>query len=141
MQFKTPDLSELMSRYKGLDSQYENDITGDPANLLISFPLGIGNHSDSNIVIRYDELTAICPWTRFPDQGTIVVEYTPDNLLLELKSFKYYLLSFRGEHITQEHLAQKVHEDLREVLAPLRLKVTLDYMPRGGLHTVFVLEM
>ena len=138
--FKVPDLTDYMEQYKGLDKQLGEEMD-DPAHLLISFPLGITKQRDSNIVIQYDELTAYCPWTSFPDQGTIVVEYTPSDLLLELKSFKYYLLTFRSEHITQEHLAQKVFTDLLELLAPVRLKITLDYMPRGGLHTVFVLEL
>jgi len=137
--FTIPDISNLLESYKDLENLLE-DNQGDPANLLMAFPLGKAGESEALVRIKYGELTAFCPWTRFPDQGSIHVTYGPNETLLELKSFKYYLLSFREEHITQEHLAQKVYHDLYEVLQPRSLEVTLDYMPRGGLHTVFTVR-
>lgn len=135
-----PELGQYMDLYKSLDSAFESS-NGDPLELLLSFPLAQSAFKTvPHVQIQFDELTAFCPWTKFPDQGSILIEYIPNNKLLELKSFKYYLLAFRDTHITQEHLAQKIHNDLMMELMPLSLKVVLDYMPRGGLHTVITLE-
>lgn len=143
-----PDLSEYIDDYKALESKLEAlGPDDDPASLLVSFPLATfqGNQAGTIPLSRlvrceYDELTAYCPWTRFPDQGSIQMQYFPSKNLLELKSYKFYLLAFRERHITQEHLAQKIYDDLFALLTPLRLQVTLDYMPRGGIHTTFTLD-
>ncbi|MSQ10464.1 MAG: NADPH-dependent 7-cyano-7-deazaguanine reductase QueF [Dehalococcoidia bacterium] len=92
--------------------------------------------SATEIVISTDEFTAVCPWTGLPDQGTLIVKYLPGRSLLELKSFKYYLLSYRSVGIVQEHAANRILDDAARVCAPQRMEVTLDYLPRGGLRTV-----
>ncbi|MFN8614908.1 MAG: preQ(1) synthase [Vampirovibrionales bacterium] len=51
---------------------------------------------DTTIIINVPEFTSVCPKTGLPDIGTIVVEYIPDALVLELKAFKYYTLSYRN---------------------------------------------
>ena len=88
------------------------------------------------ITISTDEFTAVCPWSGLPDFGTITVEYTPRTVCIELRSFKYYLLSYRQVGIYQEHLANRVMEDLVACSHPQRMKVTVDYRVRGGVHTV-----
>jgi 7-cyano-7-deazaguanine reductase len=136
-----PDLSGYQEAYRNLEHELETLGDNDPATLLISFPMGDSNRVQvTSITCTFEELTAFCPWTRFPDQGTLVINYTPGDKLLELKSLKYYLLAFRDRHITQEHLCQKIAEDLQVELAPQQLHVTLDYMPRGGIHTVIALN-
>lgn len=136
-----PTLDIYSDRYKNLDKLLEEVISRgeDPANLLISFPLATlpfeNTVSNAKVTCEYEELTAFCPWTSLPDQGKVYVEYRPKDLLLELKSYKYYLLAFRDYHITQEHLAQKVFNDLMNTINPAELMVELDYMPRGGIHT------
>jgi len=137
-----PDISELQDAYRGIDDAYTRLTKGpfapeDAKELLIAFPRG--EAPSSLVTIEFHELTAICPWTAMPDQGSIHVQYEPTRVLLELKSFKYYLLAFRDMHITQEHLAQLIYADLLESLDPASLYVKLDYMPRGGLHTVYEL--
>jgi 7-cyano-7-deazaguanine reductase len=128
---------DLQGPYKDLDMQFHNLGDADPALLLITFPLMPGIRTRHLVTCEYEELTALCPWTDMPDQGKMVVKYTPKATLLELKSFKYYLLAFRDRHISQEHLALKIHHDLRVALATDYVKVVLDYWPRGGIHTVF----
>lgn len=139
-----PTLLELREDYRSLDKRLAELEDSDPSNLLVSFPLATMMEENwpaaSLVNCEFHELSAICPWTNMPDQGTIVLEYVPDVDLLELKSYKYYLLAFRDRHITQEHLAQKVYNDLWSKLSPKALRVTLDYMPRGGIHTTFVLS-
>ena len=92
------------------------------------------------ITIDTNEFTAVCPWTGLPDQGTLIVTYAPDTLCIELKSLKYYLLSFRDVGIVQEHAAARILHDLVGLLRPKRMHIRLDYNIRGGLHTVVNVE-
>jgi 7-cyano-7-deazaguanine reductase len=91
---------------------------------------------DIVIDIDTDEFTAVCPWSGLPDFGTIRVEYIPGKVLIELRSFKYYLLSYRNVGIYQEHLVNRILEDLIRSARPKWMKVTVDYKVRGGVHTV-----
>ena len=90
---------------------------------------------DSEVVIDTDEFTAVCPWTGLPDFGSLTVNYVPDRSCIELKSLKYYLLSYTGVGIVQEHAANRILNDLVAAARPRRMTVTLDYKVRGGLHT------
>ena len=94
----------------------------------------------AEVVIDTDEFTAVCPWTGLPDQGTLQISYMPDNKCVELKSLKYYLLSFRDVGILQEHAANRILRDLVTLCEPRQMKVMLDYNIRGGLHTVVTVE-
>ena len=66
----------------------------------------------------------------------VFIKYVPKNLLIELKSLKYYLLSYTNVGIVQEHAANKILNDLIEKYDPVSITVELDYKIRGGLHTV-----
>ena len=90
---------------------------------------------ECEILMDSDEFTAVCPWTGLPDFGTLTVRYVPYRKLLELKSFKYYLLSYRQVGIVQEHAANRILKDLVDLCQPRSMKVTLDYRIRGGIHT------
>lgn len=83
-----------------------------------------------------DEFTAVCPWSGLPDFGTLVIRYLPDTLLLELRSVKFYLLTFRNVGIFQEHAANRILDDLARTCAPRWMELELDYKVRGGIHTV-----
>jgi len=87
------------------------------------------------VTIETDEFTAVCPWSGLPDYGRVTVEYIPRTSVLELRSFKYYLLSYRAVGIYQEHVANRILEDLIRVTSPLWMKVTVEYRVRGGIHT------
>src|SRR5271169_513410 len=91
---------------------------------------------DITVSIDTDEFTAVCPWSGLPDFGTIRVEYIPARVLIELRSFKYYLLSYRSVGIYQEHAVNRILEDLVRCARPKWMKVTADYKIRGGVHTV-----
>lgn len=83
------------------------------------------------------EFTALCPFSGLPDSGTVRIEYVPGSWLLELKSLKYYLMSWRHIGAAQEDITAYVFEDLlRHLDDPDRLVVTTDYTVRGGIHTV-----
>jgi 7-cyano-7-deazaguanine reductase len=136
------DTQAAGARYRQLDRELELPIEGEGAirpDVLMTFPY---QHPGREIEVQVvsEEFTAVCPWTGLPDQGTLEVRYTPARQLLELKSFKYYLLSFRAVGLVQEHAAARILEDLVAVLRPRRLRVELAYRVRGGLGTRVVAE-
>jgi 7-cyano-7-deazaguanine reductase len=91
---------------------------------------------DILMTIDTDEFTAVCPWSGLPDFATIKVDYIPAKVLVELRSFKYYLLSYRNVGIYQEHVVNRILEDLVACVRPKWMKVTADYRIRGGIHSV-----
>lgn len=87
------------------------------------------------------EFTALCPFSGLPDSGTVRIEYVPGSWLLELKSLKYYLMSWRHVGAAQEDITAILFEDLlRHLDDPDRLVVTTDYTVRGGIHTVCAVD-
>ncbi len=87
------------------------------------------------------EFSALCPFSGLPDFGTVRIEYVPGSWLLELKSLKYYLLSWRHVGAAQEDITAFVYDDLRRHLEdPDHLVVTTDYNVRGGIHTVCTVD-
>lgn len=92
--------------------------------------------SPASVEISTDEFTAVCPWSGLPDFGTVTVKYLPGARVLELRSFKYYLLSYRNVGIYQEHAANRILADLVQACAPEWMELELDYRVRGGVHTV-----
>ncbi len=105
------------------------------AGVLETFPY---EYPDRNaaVDIETDEFTAVCPWSGLPDFGTVRVRYVPQTRVIELRSFKYYLLSFRSVGIYQEHAVNRILDDLVALAQPQWMEVTLDYKVRGGIHTV-----
>lgn len=104
------------------------------ASLLETFPYAQPGR-DLEIIIETEEFTAVCPWSGLPDFGAISVVYVPDRDCIELRSLKYYLLSFRNVGIVQEHVTRRILDDLAAACRPARMTVTVDYRVRGGLHT------
>ncbi|PIW65737.1 MAG: NADPH-dependent 7-cyano-7-deazaguanine reductase QueF [Candidatus Omnitrophica bacterium CG12_big_fil_rev_8_21_14_0_65_45_16] len=97
---------------------------------------------DRDYMIRFEcpEFTCVCPKTGQPDFATIRIEYTPDELCVELKSLKLYLWSFRNEGHFHEAVTNKILDDLLEALKPRYMKVAGDFYVRGGIHTVIEAE-
>lgn len=129
---------DIQERYTSLDRFLDLPVAGLEAvraDCLLAFEYDYPE-SNAEVEISTDEFTAVCPWTGLPDQGTLLVRYVPDRLCIELKSLKYYLLSYRSVGIVQEHAANRLLEDLVRVCAPLRMDLRLDYQTRGGIHTV-----
>ncbi len=129
-------IRELQKQYEGLTDQHPEprpEVDIDTACLL-AFDYEYSGQ-DAEVVIDTDEFTAVCPWTSLPDFGTLVITYVPDKVCIELKSLKYYLLSYTGVGIVQEHAANRILNDLVEVSQPKRMTISLDYKVRGGLHT------
>ena len=131
-----PSFEDISQEYNNLDVEVEikneKSIRND---LLLGFDYEYPQ-SGAEVTIDSDEFTAVCPLTGLPDFGTLFIKYVPKNLLIELKSLKYYLLSYTSVGIVQEHAANKILNDLIEKYDPVSITVELDYKIRGGLHTV-----
>jgi 7-cyano-7-deazaguanine reductase len=104
-------------------------------NLLETFPYEYPQR-DALVEIVTDEFTAVCPFSGLPDFGTLTVRYIPVSCCIELKSYKYYLQTFRNVGIYQEHAANRLLDDLVACARPKWMEVVLDYRLRGGIHTV-----
>lgn len=105
------------------------------AQALLTFP---NAYPDRDYVVKIDcpEFTAVCPMTDQPDFGRFVIEYVPDQRLLELKALKLYLQAYRDVGIFHETVTNKVMDDLRVALQPRRISVVATYNARGGIVTV-----
>ena len=107
----------------------------DPTSLLETFP-NPHPHRDYEIQHVAPEFTSVCPKTGQPDFGTIKLTYVPDKLCVELKSYKFYLQSFRQCGIFYEDVTNRILDDLVKVLEPRSMTVVTEWTPRGGLHSI-----
>ncbi len=82
------------------------------------------------------EFTCVCPLTGQPDFATVRITYVPGDRLVELKSLKLYLWSYRDEGAFHEAVTNRILDDLVAALDPRRLTVVTDWLVRGGIHTV-----
>ncbi len=89
----------------------------------------------TKVEVSTQEFTSVCPWSGLPDFGEILIEYIPQKSLIELKSLKFYLLSYRNVGILQEHAVNQIMKDLVEACNPLEMKITGLFNLRGGLKT------
>lgn len=96
---------------------------------------------DYTIEITFPEFTCLCPRSGYPDFAKIHITYVPDEYIVELKSLKLYLNSYRDRHISHEEATNRIFRDLKEALRPKSLKVVGDFHPRGNVHTVVRVEM
>ena len=88
------------------------------------------------VAISCPEFTAVCPRTGQPDFGTIYITYVPDQTIIELKSLKLYLFSYRDQGIFHEHVTNRILDDLVGACSPIRCEVKGDFNVRGGIKTV-----
>jgi 7-cyano-7-deazaguanine reductase len=103
-----------------------------PGRKLETFP---NHHPDRRYVVRLesDEFTCVCPATGQPDFATITVEYIPREKIVESKSFKLYLWSFRDEGVFHEHVVNTILDDLTAALEPHWCRVVGAFKVRGGI--------
>ena len=91
---------------------------------------------DYEVRCETPEFTCVCPLTGQPDFATVRITYVPGDLLVELKSLKLYLWSYRDEGAFHEDVTNRIADDLVAAIAPRRLQVVTDWLVRGGIHTV-----
>ncbi|HEY44825.1 MAG TPA: NADPH-dependent 7-cyano-7-deazaguanine reductase QueF [Anaerolineae bacterium] len=110
-----------------------------PSKKLETFP---NHHPDRRYVVRLesDEFTCLCPATGQPDFANITVEYIPKKKILESKSFKLYLWSYRNEGVFHEHVSNKILDDLVAALDPYWCRVIGAFNIRGGINITVEVE-
>jgi len=104
-----------------------------PSRRLETFP----NHNperDYVVQLESDEFTCVCPATGQPDFATITVDYVPDQRILESKSFKLYLWSYRNEGVFHEHVTNVILDDVVTALQPRWCRVRGAFRVRGGIR-------
>lgn len=99
-------------------------------------------HPDREYVVRLTapEFTSLCPITGQPDFATIIVDYVPDKRLVESKSFKFFLASFRNHGAFHEDCTVYIHNRLDEVMKPRYIRVVGLWYARGGITIDVVIQ-
>lgn len=93
-----------------------------------------------DITIKSPEYTSVCPMTGLPDSGCITVCYCPNEKIVELKSFKYYLLQYRNVGIFYEHVVNRILDDLVSIIKPKKMSVEGEFTARGGITSRVLAE-
>lgn len=102
-----------------------------PVRRLETFP---NHHSrDYTVTLSTEEFTCVCPKTGQPDFASITIQYIPDRKIVESKSLKLYLWSFRNEGVFHEHVTNIILEDLVAALHPRWCRVSAEFAVRGGI--------
>jgi 7-cyano-7-deazaguanine reductase len=86
--------------------------------------------------ISFPEFTCLCPRSGYPDFATIKINYVPNKMIVELKSLKLYLNSFRNIHISHEDVTNIIYSDLKKKIRPRFLEIIGDFNPRGNVKTI-----
>ena len=105
-----------------------------PSKKLDTFP---NPNPGRDYVIRFEcpEFTCVCPMTGQPDFATVRITYVPGDSIVELKSLKLYLWSYRNEGAFHEDVTNRILDDLVAAIGPRRMTVTTDWLVRGGITT------
>lgn len=113
--------------------------TAEPSKTLETFP----NHHperDYVVALKTSEFTCVCPATGQPDFASLTIRYIPDQRILESKSLKLYLWSFRNEGVFHEHVTNVILDDLVEALDPRWCEVVAEFTVRGGIAITVQVE-
>ena len=106
------------------------------SNFLETFPFDSPNQY---IMTETDEFSAVCPFSGLPDLAYVKIEYYPiGGKCIELKSLKYYFISFRNVGIFQEGATKRIYNDLKSVMDTEKIKITTVYNTRGGFDTTCI---
>lgn len=104
----------------------------EPSKDLETFP----NHHpgrDYTVTLKTSEFTCVCPATNQPDFADLTIRYIPDQKVVESKSLKLYLWSYRNEGVFHEHVTNVILDDLVAALEPRWCEVTAEFGVRGGI--------
>lgn len=109
--------------------EYTSDYSAD---ILETF---INKHQDNDYFVKFNcpEFTSLCPITGQPDFATIYISYVPDRLMVESKSLKLYLFSFRNHGDFHEDCMNIIMKDLIKLMEPKYIEVWGKFTPRGGI--------
>jgi 7-cyano-7-deazaguanine reductase len=122
------------------ENQQQLDIRATPRGEMGLYPLDTFAYEfpGKEIWVEFSmpEFTAVCPFSDFPDFGTINLKYVPNERCVELKSLKLYINSFRNVKIFHEHVVNVILEDFVAACDPLKVEIEGDYNVRGNIKTV-----
>jgi len=90
--------------------------------------------------LEIPEFTCLCPRSGFPDFATITIDYVPAEQVVELKSLKLYINSYRNRQISHEMTANAILDDLLALLSPRWMRVVADFTVRGNIKTMIFAE-
>ncbi len=125
-------MDEIKNKVRNLKLEYKSY---PQKELLIAMPNPYPNREYEEEIIT-SEFTALCPLNPGqPDYATLTIKYVPDKQIIELKSLKFYLTSYRMVEIFYEEATNRVLEDLAEAVKPRRLEVMAEWNIRGGIGT------
>ena len=110
-------------------NEYKTDYA---PNLLEAFQ---NKHPQNDYFVKFNcpEFTSLCPITGQPDFATITISYVPDKKLVESKSLKLYLFSFRNHGDFHEDCVNIIMKDLIKLMEPKYIEVWGRFLPRGGI--------
>ena len=124
-----------MAKAEGKNFDFEDTSKIDP-NYLEIFDFDSPNQY---IKTETNEFSAVCPFSGLPDIARVKIEYFPNGgKCIELKSLKYYFISFRNVGIYQEAVTKRIYDDLSSILKTKKIQITTIYNIRGGFKTVCV---
>lgn len=110
-----------------------------PSKTLETFPNPTPRR-DYRIHMEIPEFTCLCPKTGQPDFATLVLDYVPDKLCVELKSLKLYIWSYRNHGAFHEAVTNRILDDLVAATKPRFMRLTAHFYVRGGIFTTVVAE-
>ena len=124
-----------MAKAEGKIFNFEDESKIDP-NYHETFDF---NSPNQYIKTETNEFSAVCPFSGLPDLAKIKIEYFPTGgKCVELKSLKYYFISFRNVGIYQEAVTKRIYNDLSSILQTEKIQITSIYNIRGGFKTICV---
>ena len=124
-----------MAKAEGKIFNFEDESKID-SNYLETFDFDSPNQY---IKTETNEFSAVCPFSGLPDLAKIKIEYFPTGgKCVELKSLKYYFISFRNVGIYQEAVTKRIYNDLSSILETEKIQITSLYNIRGGFKTICV---
>ena len=115
------------------------NLSAQPSKTLETFPNPAPNR-DFHIHMEIPEFTCLCPKTGQPDYAVITLDYIADQICVELKSLKLYIVSFRNEGCFHEAVTNKILDDLVQATKPRFMRVTAKFFVRGGIFTNVIAE-
>ncbi|MCL1631308.1 preQ(1) synthase [Sporolactobacillus sp. CPB3-1] len=121
--------SEKLTLLGNKNTQYVFDY--DP-NLLETFQ---NQHPERDYFVKFNfpEFTSLCPITHQPDFATLHISYVPSERMVESKSLKLYLFSYRNHGDFHEDCVNKIADDLIQLMDPKYLEIWGKFLPRGGI--------
>ena len=130
--YDTDRTSKDLGTVKGLGSGTTKYPTQYDPSVLETF---INKHPDNEYVVSFDayEFTSLCPLTHQPDLAKIIISYIPNERMVESKSLKLYLFSYRNHGSFHEDCVNTIMKDLVELMEPKYIEVRGIFAPRGGI--------